>query len=175
MRHVSRFFANSLDLAAVQADHNRFHLTNDDVELLEELDKLRYLRTIDSFDIPISVSSHPVARVNFLSQLELERKAAGTDYWPEIGAVLEIGKQDLEIFELANIDVNAIGTHLGCLRREEAIGLLARGYLNTFLSTWELKPLGDDEIRALADLPQRFRRMVQRPASQLDSAAISLV
>jgi hypothetical protein len=156
--HTGRLLRDRLDLAAVEADCSRFNLTSDDVELLEELDKRGYLRTVESFDIPVSVSGHPLSLLNLLSQIASDR-AWGSGNWPEIGPLWELRNQDLDVFRLADIDIEKIGTHLGRLRREEAIALLARGYLKTFLETWEFNPLSEDEIRALTELPKRFRRL----------------
>lgn len=70
-------------------------------------------------------------------------------------------KDFYSLVELAKGDVY-IGTHLGRVRPENAIALLARGYANTFLWTYELKPYDVNDAELLATVPGRLRAMVTK-------------
>lgn len=67
-----------------------------------------------------------------------------------------------QIVECEGVGKVAAPTTLGCIDKELARRLIARGYLNTYLVSLFLAPLHDDEIDQLAELPGRLDKIVQR-------------
>lgn len=114
------------------------------------------------FDIPVRLRGDPDYVRNFLNwNVDYPRDLdKPTDQG--LASIKKVGfafMQSPELLEAGNRPVAGIGTHLGRIHHADAVGLLAKGYLNTFLWTVELKPYDAAEIDRLATVLQRMTRM----------------
>jgi hypothetical protein len=156
-RSAEREFGGTIAEPQLDAITKELRLTTAQTETLTELNRSGYLSKEGPWDIPIRLTVPPNERLGwYLGKIS---NVPSSEQW--IGAVRDVSGCGAELFKLAAIDVSKIGTHLRRIRKEDAIGLLARGYLHAFLSTVELRPLEAKEVKQLEKVPQRLRNIAK--------------
>lgn len=93
-----------------------------------------------------------------------------SDKAPQYGMDTLVRAPKEDLFEVARGDVY-IGTHLDRVHPDKALALLARGYVNAFLWTYELKPFGTEDAERLATVSHRLHEMVKKPGEIKVSAS----
>jgi hypothetical protein len=161
-RMINIQYANTVDPRIEPMRILQFRRLSNRLRKAANLPALEQFRGADlPFDMPVSLTTHPSFITNAFKEAVLNQTLLGKATSPEVatgGRV--VGPLSFELQDLAGRAVDKIGTHLSRVHSDDAVGLLARGYLNAFLWTFELKPYENEEVDRLAVVPRRLRHMV---------------